>query len=1499
MKRLAILVLVTVGIYGTFNGIHKNKKQAKQEYVDFINNHPYANRDFSIDELAEMPKFDRPDLAAEHNFLQVVDPRLKRIPTERLVDAYESTKLRLKEDLTKNGIDFNSDNRRKSRRIDFIQVDDTYSDIESAAIPNVNWAERGPNNVGGRTRALMWDPNDPNTTKVWAGSVSGGIWFNNNITDPNSSWVPVNDFLASLAIASFAYEPVNTTTFYAATGEGFIAGNGGGGVAGAGLYKSTDAGESWTLLESTLGPDFRYIQKVIVTPSNSLIITTRPSINEGGQGGVFRSTDGGENWTRVIGGRGADLQLATNGDIYASTGLGSGSGQIWRSTDDGINWTEVTPPGGNPLWIELAVAPSQSSETSSTRIYAVAQDASTRTTVTWFQRSDDGGDTWVDLPVPRYVEQNCSESTQDFTRGQAFYDLILTVQPSNADVVTIGGIDLFRSTEAGNNMSLVSYWTGNCDAFVHADQHEAVHRPGFPNEAIYGHDGGVSYSPDVGDPSVSNPTFFTRNNNYSVTQFYAMAMRNEEGSGNFLAGSQDNGTQRFTDASGATTAQAIGGDGAFCHIDQTDGNYQIGSVQFNAVFHSSNGGGSWQGLTGQNTSHAFINPTDLDNDSHILYTAAASNQYMVIRDINTTAPAEEEFVTVTIGGNISHINADAPTENRLYVGTRQGGVFIIDAANTNNPTVTEISGDISSFGNVSSIGIGSTEDQLIVTYSNFGLTSVWITTDGGETWTSKDEEGHGLPDIPVRWALFNPNNTSQVLLATELGVWSTDNILAENPGWEPTSNNLANVRCDMIQYRESDGTVAVATFGRGVFTTDAFSSTQDTNPPTIVSFDPSDNEVEVLLDQNLAISFNESIKLGNGSITIFDATDDSVFETIDVASSNANVSGVILTINPTNNFNPNTSYYVQADAGIVTDSNGNGFLGIIDNSTWNFETFDGDIPPTLAQSLGNIRIIVNETEVVSEVVNLSGVFTDPDNEDSAITFAIIANNNPNLIGTSITGDQLTLSALVPGELGEADLTLEGTSNGKIITDNFEVIIGNEILYDQTTDILTTAIISMQMTDLSDTLVQLSDNFLVPGGDVWDLSAITVLGTMSDPPEGQSNDIISSFTVEIYGDDGNNPDDKNLIHSETVGADFLPSQNEVRLPLDVDPLGPGQYWVSVYSVSPIETARWNWITRTSTDEEWHINDRLGFFGLEPGAWLNAGSVGDFAGQDLAFTLEGALLEGTNAPSELTAEVNTEKQVLLTWTDDSDNETKFNIERATRESGPYAEIGSVDPNTTNFIDMEQLDGNSKYYYRVIASGPLADSEPSTIADILTVPNSPTELSLSNQDLGNFSISWSAQTGISDYEVDISPNNFDTLIEGYESLLVQGLNILDVEVEEVGTYQIRIRALNSSGSSLNSDILEVPISSVLSIEDLQQFSFEMYPNPSSSYVSLGIPSDINSEFSLTISDLSGKNVFITEVQKGNQSINLDISNYESGIYLISLRGASHFSQSRLIKK
>ncbi|MBL6447723.1 T9SS type A sorting domain-containing protein [Fulvivirga sp. 29W222] len=758
---MCLLVIALISVY--YSGGQKNDQVSYYEKIAGL----------SPEELKNTPKYDRPDLALLHEFEMTKDPSLGFVPSERKVAAFKEVKSLIRKRATQKAID------------------------------NVNWTERGPNNVGGRTRALMFDPNDTNAQKVWAGGVAGGLWYNNNITSSSSQWVAVDNFWANLAISTIAYDPSNTQNFYVGTGEGFYNADA---VRGAGIWKTADGGSTWSQLSSTNNSNFYYVQKVAVTSSGTVLAATRA--------GLYRSTDGGASWSQVIAGKMADIEVTSNGNIFVSKGIFD-TGVVYKSTNDGVSFSTVTPASGGER-IELASAPSNGNV-----IYAVASSGSD---IAWFRKSTDGGSTWTSVTTPNYLSQSCTNSGQDFTRGQAWYDLILAVHPTNSNIVLVGGVDIHKSTNGGNSWSSVSYWTGACASYLHADQHAIAFRPGFVDQAIFGNDGGVSYSSNVG--SSSSPSFSARNNGYNVTQFYAVAASNTANSNYFLAGAQDNGSHKFTSAGINSTTEVSGGDGAFCHIDQDNSNYQITSYVYNVYYRSTNGGSSFSNFISDQGRGRFINPTDYDDSANKLYAAGNANE--LVRIDNITGSASKAVVNVSINsGKISAVKVSPFTANRIFVATENGDVYRIDNAHTSSPTVTSIRGASFPNGYVSCIEIGSSDSQLLVTFSSYGVASVWESRNGGSSWANK--EGN-LPDMPVRWVLYNPSNTNQVLLATELGVWSVDDINVTSPVWDVSNAGLANVRCDMLQYRAADKLVVLATHGRGVFTTDVFSSTIP--PPT-------------------------------------------------------------------------------------------------------------------------------------------------------------------------------------------------------------------------------------------------------------------------------------------------------------------------------------------------------------------------------------------------------------------------------------------------------------------------------------------------------------------------------------------------------------------------------------------------------------------------------------------------------------------------------------------
>ena len=791
-SRRGVVATLGLALTATVGGLYLNNQPDSQaEYFNKM-------AGLSSEELKEVPKYDRPDMALLQDFEMTKDPSLGVVPVEKKVSAYREVR--------------NMINRRGS--------------ATAKAIDNVKWTERGPNNVGGRTRALMFDPNDASGQKVWAGGVAGGLWYNNNVTSNTSQWTAVDNFWANIAISTIAYDPANTQTFYVGTGEGFFNADA---VRGAGIWKSTNGGSAWSQLTSTNNADFHYVQKLAVTANGTVLAATRT--------GLFRSTNGGSSWSRIISGRMADIEVAANGNIYVSQGIFT-DGSVHKSTNDGVSFTAITPATGGQR-IELASAPSNGNV-----VYAVASSGSN---VAWFRKSTDGGNSWTSVTIPKYLNQNCSASSNDFTRGQAWYDLILAVHPTNPQIVLVGGIDIHKSTNGGSSWSSVSYWTGSCAPYLHADQHAITFRPGFPNEAIFGNDGGVSYSSNVG--SATNPSFSNRNNGYNVTQFYAVAAANNAGSNYFLAGAQDNGSHKFTTAGINSTSSVTGGDGAFCHIDQDNSNFQITSYVYNVYYRSTNGGASFSNIMSDQQRGRFINPTDYDDTANKLYAAGNANE--LVRLDNITGSVSNAVVSVNINSaKISAVKVSPFTANRVFVGTDKGDVYRIDNAHTSSPTVTDISSSSFPNGYVSCVQIGSSDSQVMITFSNYGVTSVWESRNAGSTWANK--EGN-LPDFPVRWALYNPENTNQVLLATELCVWSVDDVSVSSPVWEVSNTGLANVRCDMLQYRSSDKLVSLATHGRGVFTSDVFSGT--TPPPPACSATVSN------------FPYNESFESGLGAWT--------------------------------------------------------------------------------------------------------------------------------------------------------------------------------------------------------------------------------------------------------------------------------------------------------------------------------------------------------------------------------------------------------------------------------------------------------------------------------------------------------------------------------------------------------------------------------------------------------------------------------------------------------
>lgn len=724
--------------------------------------------------------------AMRQEFLMTRDPRLNIIPNKRLVDARAYMK-------------------------GLISANNT------ARITALGWQERGPSNVAGRTRTMIIDKRDGTGNTVFAGSVSGGLFKTTNfISGSPIVWTVVNDFLPNLAITNLVQNNTTLTTMYATTGEGWFNVDA---VRGAGIYKSVDGGLTWNQLPSTV--DFEFAQDFIIDINGNLYVSLRNQLSA--NRGVMRSINGGTSWVQVLGiplpgfntGRAADLELASNGDMYATLGIFS-RGTIWKSSFaiNGANtgavgtWVEVTPP-----WVmirqrlEMAVANSNPQ-----RLYVFGQDsASSQVIGLW--RSFNGGSSWDSVSSPAALNNGAA--------SQTWYNLIMAVDPNNPDVLVGAGFNIAKSINAGIS------WTTISSGQVHVDHHFLLYNG--ITKLLNGNDGGIAYSDNI---EAATPNFIIKNNGFNVTQYYACDYHPTT-SNYFLAGAQDNGTQKFTAPGINVTTTVTGGDGGFCHIDQTDGQVQITAFTNNNYNRSLNGGASFSSLgSGINNNRGrFINPTDYADITNIMYCGDDAGQYYVITGLDATPAAFIAPVPAMGSRELTAVKVDPFTPNTIWIGASFGGglpqVLKISNANTTSPTVISVA----TLGTVNNAAISSVDvdplnsSHILATLSNYGVTSVWESIDGGVSFLSI--EGN-LPDMPIRWGLFAPANAQLnggtggnggILLGTELGVWTASQLSGSTTQWIPNNSGLANVSTYMLKYRSSDNLIAAATHGRGLFTT--------------------------------------------------------------------------------------------------------------------------------------------------------------------------------------------------------------------------------------------------------------------------------------------------------------------------------------------------------------------------------------------------------------------------------------------------------------------------------------------------------------------------------------------------------------------------------------------------------------------------------------------------------------------------------------------------------
>jgi photosystem II stability/assembly factor-like uncharacterized protein len=713
-----------------------------------------------------------------------------------------------------------------------------------------SWQPHGPGNIGGRSRELLI--NRKNDDVMWTAGVAGGIW---KTTDGGAHWQPKGDLLVNIAVSSIVQDSKQDDVLYAGTGEGFFNGDG---VRGRGIFKSTDAGETWSQLASTDNPDFYYVQKLVATSHKK-----KQRIYAATRTGVFRSTDYGATWAKVLDATAVngcmDLAIQPHKEDYVFASCGTlAQATVWRALDveQGQAWEAVLSDVDMGR-TSLAIAPSNpdviyalasfyhlpAASPQDYALLAVYRSTASGAAGTWQTRvhyTDGNRLNTLQLTNPVYAFlADCGFGGANQLFNQGWYDNQIAVDPKNENIVWTAGVDLMRSDDGGQNWGVASYWWFDSvdPYYAHADNHAITFHPkynGASNRKMFvAGDGGLYRTDDAraavgttldsvcGAPGAGQVTWTPLNNGYQVTQFYHGAVY-PDGS-TFFGGTQDNGTVHGSLAGGQLWSAIRAGDGGYVAVASDDTNILYAENTGKSLQRTLNGGATWATISGGVTEGAgnflFIHPFAMDpgNPQRMWYGGAFAWR-------SNNRGTSWTRVSNSFGARIASWGISATDPNRVYAGMQNltaapassGRIYTTNAATTLAAPVTWASAQPRQ-GYVSSIGVDPANPLVAyATYSTYNsgtnVGHVFKTTDGGAAWSRIDLS---LPDMPVHSVVAHPAQPGTLYIGTDLGVFVTTD---GGVSWMRENTGFANVIVEHLEL--NNGRLFAFTHGRSAWSVD-------------------------------------------------------------------------------------------------------------------------------------------------------------------------------------------------------------------------------------------------------------------------------------------------------------------------------------------------------------------------------------------------------------------------------------------------------------------------------------------------------------------------------------------------------------------------------------------------------------------------------------------------------------------------------------------------------
>ncbi len=669
-----------------------------------------------------------------------------------------------------------------------------------------NWQELGPvtmptNLTGqpnglGRLNGIAFHPTNANIFYVAA--PSGGVW---KTTNGGTNWTPLTDTLPTLGASCLLIDPTNTNIIYLGSGD-----RDAGDAPGMGVLKSTNGGISWTFANSGMGNET--VGDMLMHPSNSSILIAATT------DGIYRSTNAGASWTKTSPNSNnfKDLEFKP-GD--PNTVYAAGSGFFYKSTNNGVSWTSITSGLPNTGRYVIGVSANNAN-------YVYVVSGGSNGLIGCYRSTNSGTSFSTRSTSPNIL--GYSETGND-TRSQAWYDLAIAVNPTNANEIYVGGINIWKSTNGGSSWTLNAHWVGGgFTPEVHADIHALNYNP--LNSRLYCcNDGGLYYTTNGGTswPEISS--------GLAIAQVYKIGQSATQKS-LIINGYQDNGTAYVSNGAWNTV---IGGDGMECIVDPTNTNYMYGALYYGNITRKTPTSLYFEDIAGDQ-----INGINEEGDwvtPYILHVTNPNTMFAGYKNLwrsTNIKAANASSVTWTkistsLGGsnsyNIKVLEQSEANPSILYIAREDDKLFRSDNINGTTPTYTNLSSGLPSSYTPSDIEAHPTNQNIV--YMTF-YQDVYKSTNKGVSWTNISGN---LPNISMNCIVFDTASTNDAIyVGTDAGVYYRDNSMSN---WIPFMSGMpaaAEITELEIYYNSNplQSSIVASTYGRGLWQSDLYSAANAT-----------------------------------------------------------------------------------------------------------------------------------------------------------------------------------------------------------------------------------------------------------------------------------------------------------------------------------------------------------------------------------------------------------------------------------------------------------------------------------------------------------------------------------------------------------------------------------------------------------------------------------------------------------------------------------------------